>query len=405
MNVRPLCIPPAVVAACVLWSACATQSATPSRSVTNAPSREAGVVILDKQAQQRAGLALDTVREAVRANQVSAPGVLALDETRTARIGSLQEGLVLATQALVGDRVRAGQLLATMHGHAVHDAWAGYHKAVADRRRLQKALAYASDALARAERLYAGKAISLQERQRADLEQVSAKEQVDMAEAEVRRSIEELEHIGIRIDDTKGEVAAETSEQIPVRSPITGTVLDRLVTPGTTVTPGAPMFVVSDLSTLWAVAELDESHLSRVHVGRPVEVRVAAYPDTMFSGAISFVGDRVNPKTRRITVRATIPNHDGRLKPEMYASMVLGESDARPVAVVPSSAIQTLDGKPIVFAVESDGRFRVRPVSLGGETPEAVEILSGLSVGDRIVARGGFVLKSELLKTSMQAEN
>jgi membrane fusion protein, heavy metal efflux system len=393
------------VAIVALISACATQSPAPGRQAQVPPGRERGVVVLDGESQHRAGVVIDTVRQLTHTEQISAPGVLALDEERTARIGSLQEGLVLETQALVGDRVRAGQLLATMHGHAVHDAWAGYRKAIADRRRLQKALAYASDALSRAQRLYAGKAISLQERQRAELEQVSAKEQVDMADAEVRRSIEELEHIGIRVDDTNGEIASETTEQIPVRSPMGGTVLDRLVTPGTTVTPGTGMFVVSDLSTLWAVAELDEAQLSKVHVGRPVEVRVAAYPTAMFSGTISFVADRVNPKTRRITVRATVPNTDGLLKPEMYATIALGESDARTITVAPASAIQNVDGTSVVFAAENNGRFRVRRVTTGVDTGQGVEIVDGLKLGDRLVTRGSFVLKSELLNTQTQAEN
>jgi len=395
----------AALPAIAVISACATQSAPPARAAQVVPQHERDVVVLDQPAQQRAGITIDTVREVVHTEQISAPGVLAVDETRTARIGSLQEGLVLATQALVGDSVRTGQLLATMHGHAVHDAWAGYKKAVAERRRLQKALAYATDALTRADRLYAGKAISLQERQRADLEQVSAKEQVDMAQAEVRRSIEELEHIGIVVDDAKGAVVSETTEQIPVKSPIAGTVLDRFVTPGTTVTPGTAMFVVADLSTLWAVAELDESHLSRVQVGRPVAVRVAAYPDTTFPGTIAFVGDRVNAKTRRITVRATIPNADRRLKPEMYATVVLGESDAKTNTVAPTESIQNVDGKAVVFVAEGAGRFHARPVTVGAETPEGVEIVAGVQPGTAIVTRGAFVLKSELLKTTMQAEN
>lgn len=391
------------LATLVLLSACGTPPSTPPIDGPPAATPEPQVVVLDAQAQQHAGILLDSVREVSHAEQISAPGVLAVDDTRTARIGSLQEGLVLETRALVGDRVRSGQLLATMHGHAVHDAWAGYRKAVADRRRLQKALAYASDALGRAERLYAGKAISLQERQRAELEQVSAAEQVDMAEAEVHRSIEELSHIGIRIDDTKDGTASESTEQIPVRSPLTGTVLDRLVTPGTTVTPGTAMFVVSDLSTLWAIAELDELHLSRVQVGRPIEVRVAAYPDVVFPGKVAFVADRVNPKTRRITVRATVPNADGRLKPEMYATVALGESAARTVAVVPAASVQNVDNTSVVFVAEDNGRFRARPVTTGAATAEGIEVTAGLRAGERIVTRGAFVLKSELLKASMQA--
>ena len=325
--------------------------------------------------------------------------MIALDETRTAHIGSLQEGLLLETRAQVGDRVRRNQVLATMHGHAVHDAWAGYRKALAERRRARKAATYASDQLARAQRLYDARAVSLQERQRAELDQVSAKEQVDMAQAEVFRSIEELEHIGIRVPDPDGDEApAEITESIPVSTPMAGVVLERLVTPGTTVTPGSPLYVVSDLSSLWAVAELDESHLSRVKVGQSVEVRVNAWPTEMFPGTITFIGDTVNPKTRRITVRARVDNPQGRLKPEMYASFVLGEGTVRQTLAVPSEAVQTVDGRPVVFVGRAAQGFRAQPVTLGADFGGEVEVTAGLRAGDPVVTRGAFILKSELLK-------
>jgi cobalt-zinc-cadmium efflux system membrane fusion protein len=219
-----------------------------------------------------------------------------------------------------------------------------------------------------------------------------------MAQAEVMRSIEELEHIGITIDEkAAGEDMPESTEQIPVRTPLTGVVLERLVTQGTTVTPGAPMFVVSELSMLWAVAEVDESQLARLQVGRPVDVQVAAYPDAHFAGTISFIADMVNPKTRRITVRATLPNPDGRLKPEMFATITLGQSDPHSITVVPRDAIQVVDGREVVFIEVAPGRFRAQPVSAGAESDAGVEIREGLSDNDRIVASGSFVLKSELM--------
>ena len=203
---------------------------------------------LNPEAQARGGITVTTVTTTTRASGLTTPGLVALDETRTARVGALQEGLVINTPGQVGLQVRAGQLLATMHGHAVHDAWAGYKIAIADRRRREQELGYASAALGRAQRLYQDKAVSLQDRQRAEVDEVAAREQLAMAQAEVRRSIEELEHIGIIINDTgTGPAVPETDEQIPVRSPLPGTVLERLVTPGSTVTPGTAMFVVSDL--------------------------------------------------------------------------------------------------------------------------------------------------------------
>ena len=398
-------LPLFLLCSAALFAAGCTRPPAPATQDASAPA-DAGAMVLSATAQQRAGIVVEPVRTVTATDSITAPGLMALDETRTARVGSLQEGLVLDIHAEVGSRVRAGQLLASMHGHAVHDAWAGYFKAVADRRRLQKELTYATDASARAQRLYASKSISLQERQRADVEEVAAKEQLAMAEAEVVRSIEELEHIGIVIDEkATGEHVTNTKEQIPVRTPVAGVVLERLVSRGTTVTPGPPMFVVSELSTLWAVAELDESHLGRLQVGRPVTVQVAAYPAERFSGTISFIADMVNPKTRRITVRATVPNRDGRLKPEMFATITIGESDPRRVTVVPRDAIQSIDGQDVVFVASDGGQFKPQPVTVGTDGDAGVTIVAGLTEQDRVVTGGSFVLKSELMKARGQGGN
>jgi cobalt-zinc-cadmium efflux system membrane fusion protein len=383
-----------------LTAACGPRPA--SESQPSAQTRP-DVIELTPDAIANAGITVQAAAAVTRAQALAAPGLIVLDEARTARIGSLQEGLIVEATAQVGDRVGARQTLARMHSHDVHDAWAGYRKALAERRRAETQLAYATEAHERAKRLFTDKAVSLQEVQRAEVERVTAAQAVDTAQAEVIRAIEELEHVGIDVPATGPPAGAQndqTSEQIPVRTPIAGVVLERLVTPGTTVTPGTPLFVVSELTTLWAVAEVDEALLSRIRTGRPVEIAVAAYPDQRFAGTITFIADTVNPKTRRVTVRSTVPNLDGRLKPEMFATVTLGEGDARPVVVVPPGAVQTMDGRAVVFVETSPGRFTMRPVELGAESGGQVEIVTGVAAGDRIVANGSFVLKSELLKAA-----
>ncbi|MGE0862444.1 MAG: efflux RND transporter periplasmic adaptor subunit [Vicinamibacterales bacterium] len=390
----------AVLASVFGFAACTATVPAPEATAQAVAARDH--VELTAEAIKNAAIVVAPVQTGTRSDRLSAPGLLALDESRTARIGSLQEGLIVDTLAQVGDRVRSRQVLATMHSHALHDAWAGYRKAIADRRRLDKELAYAVDADERAGRLYADKAISLQERQRAEVERVAATQMLDMARAEVNRSIEELEHVGVAVPEAAESdpqtIVEEAGEQIPVRSPIGGVVLERLVTQGTTVTPGTPLFVVSELSTLWAIAEIDESLLPRVRTGRPIEVRVAAYPDERFAGTITFIADIVNPKTRRITVRSAVPNPDGRLKPEMFATIALGEGEPRQMVLVPKEAIQSIAGRAVVFVAASEGRFSPRTVTLGAEADGLVEIGSGLTAGERIAVSGSFMLKSELLK-------
>ena len=379
-------------------ASCGRTTVTPPPAVrATAPD----VVRLTPQAQRNAGIVIADAQLVMRGDRTEAPGLVALDEGRTARIGSFVQGIILETAVQVGDRVGAGQVLATMHSTIVHDTWAAYRKAVAERRRAEHELAFAAQAHERAKRLYADAALSLQELQRAETNRIDAAELLDMAQTEVRRAEEELEHLGI----TNGEdPTGESGEQIPVKTPVRGLVLERLVTAGTTVTPGTPLFVVSDLSTLWVLAEVDESLLSRIVVGRPVEVRVAAYPDEQFHGTVTLIGDTVNPKTRRVTVRCALPNADGRLKPEMFATVVLEQKDARRAVVVPSEAVQSIDGKPTVFVSEPDNSFRAQQITRGTEADGQIEVVSGLQAGNRVVVTGSFVLKSELLRSSSAGE-
>jgi cobalt-zinc-cadmium efflux system membrane fusion protein len=181
-------------------------------------------------------------------------------------------------------------------------------------------------------------------------------------------------------------------------------VLERSVTPGGAVTPGAGLFVISDLSTLWALAEIDETKIPRTHIGQPVEVFVTAYPDRVFSGDIIFVADTLDPKTRRITVRCRVPNEEGLLKPQMFATIALGEEEPRKVAVVPHAAVQQIDGDSVVFLAQDDGTFQRRQVRTGGDIDGSVEILEGLKPGDRIVSTGSFLLKSELLRSAIEEQ-
>jgi cobalt-zinc-cadmium efflux system membrane fusion protein len=357
-------------------------------------------LVLDTEAQKRGGISIGRATAATRGEATEAAGIVALNEARTARIGSLVDGIVMSVDVEPGARVKGQQQLASLHSHAVHDSWAGYRKARADERRLVTELRFTSDAEARAARLYADKAVSLQDLQRAEATRVSAEEALDIGRTELRRAEEELEHLGITNGD---DPTGESGEQIPVRTPFAGVVLDRLVTQGTAVTTGMPMFVVSDLSTVWVLAELDEAHVALAQVGRPVTARVAAYPTEAFTGTVTYVGETVNPKTRRVTVRCEIPNTGGRLKPEMYATVEIGEASARSMVLVPSAAVQTVNGQPSVFISEADNRFRVQTVELGNERDGLIELRRGVREGDPVVTAGAFILKSELLKGAADA--
>jgi multidrug efflux pump subunit AcrA (membrane-fusion protein) len=354
------------------------------------------VVQLTDAAVREAGLEVQAAQAAVRRTSLEAPGVIALDERRTARIGSQVEGKVLEVFVEIGDRAQTGKELAHMISPVVHEAWAAYRTALAERRRAQNDLTMALQQVARVKRLLADKAVAEQEVQRAESGRIAAEEALNIVQTEVRRAEEEMEHLGItNAEDPTGE----EGEQIPVKSPLNGVVLEKFITEGGAVTPGTPLFLVSDLSSLWALAEIDETSLPHVQAGRTVEVRVAAYPAERFPGTIAWVADTVNPKTRRIIVRCALPNPSGRLKPDMYATVSLGEGDPQPVVTVPPAAVQDMDGKAVVFIETGKGRFARREVAVDPERDGQVTVRAGLQAGERVVVKGAFLLKSELLKS------
>ena len=388
-----LVLVPAVVVV-RLFTAKPAEEAAPAAAPTDS-------VTLGAKAVSLAGIETAEARSVTRAATFDAPAVLALDEARTARIGSLVEGSVVRVLAEVGNRAGRGAVLAEMHSPVVHEAWADYRKAISERRRRETELAWAARAAERAARLQEEKALSLQERQRAEADLVAAREELDRARTEVRRAEEALGHLGVT---NKEDPTGETGESIPVRAPLAGVVLEKHVTAGTAVTPGTPLFVVSDLSFLWAMAEVDETRIPLVVAGRPAKVHVAAWPDRAFEGKVSFVADAVNPKTRRVTVRCQVPNPGGLLKPEMYARVELGESAPRAMVVVPEAAVQEMDGRPHVFVAGAKGRFEKRAVALGASADGLVEVRSGVAAGEKVATQGSFLLKSQLLSASMPAE-
>ena len=384
---RRLCL---AVYALAASTAC---SRTPQQESAR-PETARNEVVLSETSRELAGIGVEVARAEPVATALEAVGTIALDDTRTARVGALVEGVVDATRVNVGDHVRSGALLAGLHSHAVHDGWGDYRKAVADRRRIEQELAFASETVARTERLLADKAASALEVERARTARAGAVEQLAVATAEVQRARESLEHLGIPIGSTADGRSAEI---IPVRTPQDGVVLEKLVTTGTAVTPGTPLFVISDTSSLWVLAEIDEAALAQVQLGAPVQILVSAYPLERFSAVVTHIGDTINPATRRVVLRCQVHNADGRLKPGMFARLQLEVAATAPTVHLPVDAVQDIGERRIVFVPGADGRYVARDVETGAERAGRVEIRRGVVAGDRVVVRGAFLLKSQLL--------
>ena len=157
-----------------------------------------------------------------------------------------------------------------------------------------------------------------------------------------------------------------------------------------------PLFLIGDLSSIWVNAEIYETHLQQIRVGAPVVITVAAYPERQFPARISAINPTVDPTTRTIHVRCSVSNPDGLLKPEMFASIRIGNTNKRKVAIVPSTAILTQGRDSFVLSEESAGRFQRRQVKSGREIQGFTVIEDGLTSSDRVVTSGPLLLSSGL---------
>lgn len=394
---------------------CSRQPESPPAAPAPEPKQQAaappaaGAVTMEEAAQKSAGLQLQTAARRSLPEVIRASARLTNNENLTWRVGAITEGRIVQVLASPGDMVQQGRPLARIHAHDVHDSRAEFRKANTELSRARASLDFARKSRDRARRLFDLKAGSLEQVERSESELRNAEAAYTVASAEVDRTRSHLvEFLGVPAegDDNHQQPSANADERdlIPVRAPASGTVLTRNVTPGTVVTPANDLFVISDLSSLWAIAEVSEDNLPKLRPGMPVRVFVQAWPDHPFPGRIGKLGDALDPATRTVKVRVDMPNPAGRLKPEMYATAEIEIGGSESAVFVPQEATQEVRGQTVVFVRTAANRFEVRPIEAGRTLGDALEVRRGLRGGETVASRGAFLLKSEYLKAALAGE-
>lgn len=222
------------------------------------------------------------------------------------------------------------------------------------------------------------------------------------AESALRAARRRLELLGVPARDIDRMAESETAAtEIAIRSPVSGTVLERHVTEGQYVKTGDPLFRVADLSRLWVQLEAYESELAQMDVGDEVAVRVPALPELQFRGRVSFVEPRVDPRTRVAKLRIEVEDEAGRLRPGMYVeASVEGSEGNTEHILVPDGAVIFTGRRSLVYVEEGHDtprpRYIPREVVLGPSLDGAWVVESGLSEGERVVVEGAFVLDADL---------
>ena len=342
---------------------------------TAAPApREPGILRYAPDAPQLAALKVIAVQELPVPLAEPLNGRVAYDESVTARLSSPIAGRIVSLKLQPGDAVAAGTALLALDSPELAQAVADLGKAKSDETR--KRLAFE-----RAQKLLAGEVLA-----RKDFE--SAQADLEQASAETQRAQRRLRNL---------VPAGAESRTYVLRSPISGVIAERKANPGMEVRPDLPdpLFVVTDPTRLWVMIDLPERNLSKVQSGHPVAVEVDAWPGERFAGTIEKIGETVDPATRRIQVRCSVPNPARKLKPEMYARVTLLADGRQRALRVPNGALITEGLYSYLFVEKSAGVFEKRRISLRLRDRDYSYVASGLERGERVVASGTLLLNSE----------
>jgi cobalt-zinc-cadmium efflux system membrane fusion protein len=355
-------------------SAIAVHSSSAGSAPVAAP-HEPGILRYAADAPQLAALKIKAAEELPVPLAEPLNGRVTYNENFTARVSSPIAGRVVSLRLQPGDTVKAGAALLALDAPDLAQAVADLNKARADETR--KRLAYE-----RAKKLHDGEVLP-----RKDLES---------AEADLAQARAEAERARLRLHNLAP--AGSVRENYVLRSPIGGVISERRANPGMEVRPDFPdpLYIITDPTRLWVMIDLPERNLSKVEPGHPVAVEVDAWPGERFPGTIEKVGETVDPATRRIQVRCSLPNPERKLKPEMYARITLLADEHQRALRVPNGALITDGLYSHIFIEKGPGVFEKRRVSLRLQDRDYSYIASGLNPGERVVASGALLLNSEL---------
>jgi cobalt-zinc-cadmium efflux system membrane fusion protein len=382
---------------CALWLVCGTgcDSPTTGDAAVKSPVPEPlkGMARLSPEEIASAGVTIGSVGRGEFRSYREFPGTVAPNQHALAEVTTLVRGRVVDVYADLGQQVKTGDLLALLYSGELGMAQSAYLKADAR-------LYVAERSFERAKMLLAEKVIGLAEAQRRKGDMLSI-------QAEKREARDRLELYGMSDEHIRKLDQDHTIRSyVPIMAPFDGRVIARNLTKGEVVETTEKLFTVADLSEVWVLGNIPEKDIPFIQQdetgpSQKIDILINAYPNRVFHGKLTYVGDVLEARTRTMNLRIEVPNADRKLKPEMYATIRVYSEPEKNVLAVPEQAIQRERDRKFVFVQREEGIFEVRDVTLGESNGQVVKVLEGLREGEKIVTAGAFILKSELLGEQM----
>ena len=305
------------------------------------------------------------------------PARISADPSHVVRIFPPASGRMLGLRVLPGQEVKKGDPIATLQSPDIAAARADFEKAKIEVLRADRALT-------RGKLLLQHEVLS-----QSDYYELEAADQT--AHSELERSRQRIHELGFSEDGTSDEIA--------LRAPISGVVLDIGTAAGEmqrSLDNATPIATIANIDSVWIVGDIFERDLSSVKHGREVEIRVPAYPDLKLSGSVTNIGDALDPNTHTLKLRVVLPNPKHTLKADMFATIRVPGA-ARYAFILPSTAVLHEGDKTSVFVQNTSGKYDQRPVTIGrtfeSGSVKNIEVLTGINDGEKVVTVGGALLR------------
>jgi cobalt-zinc-cadmium efflux system membrane fusion protein len=388
-----------VIVALIYWRSGLTGAGRPVPAPRNIGAEQPGTttsteptITLEPEVAARAGIKTEPVGEALVAG-TSMPGqtttgVVQANAYRTTPVVSLVGGIVRRVNAELGQSVRQGQTVAVVFSDELAMVQSRYLNAVAELDEHHK------------HHVRTVRLVEIGAASREELEQATTK--LKTAESEVASQRQRLLLLGLsarRIDQLKS--SAQVSSEVTLPAPVSGVVISRAANPGEVIAADKELLRVADLSSVWVMGQVYEKDLAKVVIGSGASVTSDTYPGRVFRGRVSYIDPTLDPATRTAQARIELANPGQALKIGMFVNVAfaaLGVAEST-TAVIPKNAVQNINNQQVVFVETKDANvFAMRPVKLGPEINGQYPVVEGLSVGERIVTDGSFLLRAEWLK-------
>jgi cobalt-zinc-cadmium efflux system membrane fusion protein len=305
------------------------------------------------------------------------PARVTADPSHVVHIFPPASGRTLALRVLPGQDVKKNDIVATLQSSEIAAARTDYQKAKIEVLRSDRALT-------RGKLLLQHEVLS-----QADYYDLEAADQT--AHSELERSRQRIQELGFSEESA--------SDEVIVRSPISGVVLDIGTAVGElerSLDTATPIATIANIDTVWIVGDVFERDLTSIKPGREVEISIPAYPGLKLSGRVANVGNAIDPNTHTLKLRVTLPNPQHTMKADMFATIRIPGA-ARNAVILPSTAVIHEGDKTSVFVQNASGKYDQRPVTIGRSFDSGavknIEVLSGINDGDKVVTVGGALLR------------